>query len=228
MAAGLWDERDGVGTNVVTASVKTFDLCIRTHQGLEHQFRGIQRNEWQGLFKFISSKNLTVENVESVRQGPAQHVSSLPLDDMDLDMPRRSRDDSDESDPDFDMKNQEDAEGQDSSETDGSSSGVEIVDEAELSDPEPMEGGGRVDDAVAEDLLPSQSPKKRTKARIETDTGDKKKRKKKDKNAPKKNLSAFMYFNQAIRESIRQEHPGEDNVLPGRLQDCWTFRYGIR
>ena len=80
----LRDDGSLIGTNVVSAMVKTFDLCIQTKQGTEHQFRGIQRNEWQPLFDFMVAKNLSVENMESVRQGPAQHVSSVPLEDMDV------------------------------------------------------------------------------------------------------------------------------------------------
>lgn len=201
---------------MVSASVRTFDLCIKTINGIDHQFRGIQRDEWQKLCDFMVAKSLRVEKIASVKQGPAQHVSSVPLDDMDLDIPRPSREsDDDESDPDFDIppEHEEEEEHEDSD----SSSGAEMIDEAEISEPE-VQNEDELDDTdvplmapINSDLLPSKSPKKRTKAKNDNE-GQKKKRKKKDKNAPKKNMSAYMFFNQEIRESVRQEHPGQGIV----------------
>jgi len=197
---------------VVTASVKTFDLCIRTKQGQDHQFRGIQRNEWQLLFSFMTAKNLNVENAESVRQGPAQHVSSLTLEDMDLPM---SRDDSDDSDPDFETQGHEE---EDEKEESDSSSGAEMVDENQISDQE--EKASEVDTAAdkvpKDDVLPSNTPKKRNKPRTE-DVPEKKKRKKKDKNAPKRSLSAFMFYSQDVRDSVKQQNPEATFGDLGRL-----------
>ena len=203
---------------MVSASVKTFDLCVRTLQGTEHQFRGIQRNEWQLLFNFISSKNLTVENVDSVRQGPAQHVSSLPLEELENDPHRPSRDSDDDSDPDFAMNLDEQDDDDEHESGSGSSSGAEMVDEGDISEPEATvreEGEGSLipvhespaSHATKPGLLPSKVPKKRTKGNETTD--GKKKRKKKDKNAPKKGLSAFMFYTQANRESVKKDNPGD-------------------
>jgi HMG (high mobility group) box len=38
--------------------------------------------------------------------------------------------------------------------------------------------------------------------------GVKKPRKKKDKNAPKRGMSAFMFFSQDLRETVKTENPG--------------------
>lgn len=199
-----------LGTNVVSANVKTFDLCIRTKQGAEHQFRGIQRNEWQPLFNFFEGKELTVENDESVRQGPMPHKKNLSLNELELDG-RPSHDDDDDSDPDFavhpDQEEEEDGEGNDS---DSSSSGAEIIDEAQLSDP----GSAKEDSdeeptiPVAESSNPPTKPSKKQPRATNEDEGGKRKRRKKDKNAPKKNLSAYMFYSQANREKVIEEFPG--------------------
>lgn len=57
---------------------------------------------------------------------------------------------------------------------------------------------------------PASAPKpKKAKAEKPEKADDgKKKRKKKDKNAPKGALSAFMYFSNAIRETVKTENPG--------------------
>ena len=57
---------------------------------------------------------------------------------------------------------------------------------------------------------PSCMQPKAKKAKAVKDTDDDgKKKKKKDPNAPKKNLSAFMFFSNANRDKVKQDNPGE-------------------
>lgn len=199
---------------MVSASTKTFDLCIRTKSGLEHQFRGIERSEWQSLFSFIEGRRLAVENVESVRKGPVQQAAVMRFEDLDLETNHSDRG-SEESDPDFAMNPNDDHDGM-STPSEGSS-GAEMVDEADISEPEAVQEDDQGDLMEVEDqddaskattstLKRPYSATKKAKGPSEKEPS-KKKRKKKDKNAPKRGLSAYMFFSQDIRSSVREEMP---------------------
>eukprot|EP00210_Caulerpa_lentillifera_P005835 g5579.t1 len=203
------------GTHTVSASTKTFDLCVRTKQGVEHQFRGIEKSEWQPLFSFIQRKNLAVENVDSVRQGPVQQAAVMRFEDMDLGNNNSDRG-SDDSDPDFAMNPNEDQDGT-SSQSDGSS-GAEMVDEADISEPEAVQEEEQDDVMIIDEpddaskatmstLKRSYSATKKSKGPTEKEPTKKQKKKKKDKNAPKKNLSAYVFFSKYVRSSIKEENP---------------------
>ena len=62
------------------------------------------------------------------------------------------------------------------------------------------------DEEGAPDVVPETKPK-RSKP-VSEGEGGKKKRKKKDKNAPKKALSAFMCFSNSVRDKVKEDNPG--------------------
>jgi structure-specific recognition protein 1 len=62
------------GGAMVSAATRTFDLVVRMRGGVEHQFRGIQRTEWQGLFDWVQGRGISIENVDSARRGPGGHA----------------------------------------------------------------------------------------------------------------------------------------------------------
>mmetsp|Transcript_4974 Transcript_4974/g.10722 ORF Transcript_4974/g.10722 Transcript_4974/m.10722 type:complete len:694 (-) Transcript_4974:634-2715(-) len=85
-------------------SSRTFDLVVRMKNSeAEHQFRNIQRTEWQNLFEFINAKKIRVENLASAQQGPGGPGKALDIDD-DIDPGLRRAElevDTDEDDEDF-------------------------------------------------------------------------------------------------------------------------------
>ncbi len=69
------DEIDSVeflrqGGGVLGSSTRTFDLLVRLKNNTEHQFRSIQRSEWQNLLDFLQAKKLRIENLAAAKQGP--------------------------------------------------------------------------------------------------------------------------------------------------------------
>ena len=49
---------------------RTFDLVIHMKSDSEHQFRNINRTEWQCLFDFINGRKIKIENLNQAAQGP--------------------------------------------------------------------------------------------------------------------------------------------------------------
>lgn len=166
---------------------KTFDLLIKMRSSAEdikdqqYVFRSIPRSEWTNLFEWIQAKNLKVENLKEVQQGPTARPGFGDMIGIDPALAAIDAQDSDdgdfeEEDDDFEVSE---------SESDGDDSALSGEEEA----PE---------------TVPEKRPRK---ASNEGDGERKTKRKKKDKDAPKKNLSAFMFFSNAVREKVKAENP---------------------
>lgn len=50
----------------------------------EHQFRNINRTEWQNLFEFISARKLRIDNLAVAQGGPGAAGAALDVgDDLD-------------------------------------------------------------------------------------------------------------------------------------------------
>ena len=170
---------------------KTFDLVIKMKGSADdmreqqYQFRSIPRSEWTNLFEWIQAKNLRVENLKEVQQGPSGHPTfgegMIGIDPAleELDGGGSDEDEFEEEDEDFEAFD---------SESDGDDSG--------LSDAE-----------GAPETVP-EVPKPKKRAKKEESGAAPKKRKKKDKNAPKKNMSAFMFYSNSVREKVKEENPG--------------------
>ncbi|WPT14159.1 FACT complex subunit SSRP1 [Picochlorum sp. SENEW3] len=172
------------------SAAKTFDLLIKMKgvaddvREQQYLFRSIPRSEWTNLFEWIQAKDLRVENLKEVQNGPSA-PSPYGEGMVGID-PALAAIDAQESDEDEYEEPDEDFEASES-ESDG--------DDSVLSDEE-----------GAPDVVPETKPK-RSKPVSERE-GGKKKRKKKDKNAPKKALSAFMCFSNSVREKVKEDNPG--------------------
>ncbi|MEW5299939.1 MAG: hypothetical protein WDW36_002908 [Sanguina aurantia] len=228
---------------VHSSSIRTFDLVVRTRSDQEHQFRNINRTEWQNLFEFISTRKLRIDNLAVAQGGPGAAGSALDVgDDLDPGMQRaRAEADDDEDDDDFNGGSDGSSEDSDSD----ASSDAEMIDEEGISagamdnkkggkgrKPADEDGSGSGEDekpaapppkkAKAEpkpkkesgggggDKEPGPSkPKAGKKAEKEVAEGGKAKpvRKKKDPNAPKNAISAFMYFSSDQRAKVKEDHP---------------------
>ncbi|KAH0690361.1 hypothetical protein KY290_018602 [Solanum tuberosum] len=206
-------ERHAAGT----ANMHYFDLLIRLKTEQEHLFRNIQRNEYHNLFDFISGKGLKIMNLNEARA--TEGVPVLPDDDDDAVDPHLERikneaggDDSDEEDEDFVLDRDDGGSPTDDSggdESDASGSGGE-------EEEKPAKKKSKKEGTVSK---PSTSRKKAD------DDGSKKKKqkKKKDPNAPKRAISAFMYFSQSERENVKKSNPGIAFTEVGRvLGERWN------
>ncbi|PHT57082.1 FACT complex subunit SSRP1 [Capsicum baccatum] len=204
-------ERHAAGT----ANMHYFDLLIRLKTEQEHLFRNIQRNEYHNLFDFISGKGLKIMNLNEARA--TEGVPVLPDDDDDAVDPHLERikneaggDDSDEEDEDFVLDKDDGGSPTDESggdDSDASASGGEE---------KPAKKKPKKDATVSK---PSSSRKKAD------DDGSKKKKpkKKKDPNAPKRAISAFMFFSQNERENVKKSNPGISFTEVGKvLGERWN------
>uniref|UniRef100_A0A7S0WQ82 FACT complex subunit SSRP1 n=1 Tax=Chlamydomonas leiostraca TaxID=1034604 RepID=A0A7S0WQ82_9CHLO len=222
-------------------SSKTFDLVVRTKNNAEHQFRGIQRSEWQVLLDFFLAKKLRVERLREAQAGPSAPGRPAIGDFGDLDDDPGLRRvglggdmlDTDEDDEDF----QAGAEGSEEESSDGDLDEGGSDDDAEMVPEEGIEVGDVLDKGKAkgkkdkkrkepdeeadedeEDEEEEEKPKKKKEKKPKKDKaggddgeegGPKKRgRKKKDPNAPKGAISAFMYFSNALRDKVKEENPG--------------------
>ncbi|CAG9464626.1 unnamed protein product [Pedinophyceae sp. YPF-701] len=180
-------ERKGEGV-----STKTFDLTVITKQDAEHQFRGIAREEWHNLLEFIQAKKLKIGNLREAQAGPGGArgtMATLQAMEGDVDHAAelfRTDDLESEDDEDFDAGE----EGEPSDDDDSSLS--------EGGDEEPGEPKEKKE----------KKKKKRPVKEAEEEAPKKKKRAKKDPNAPKRNMSAYLYYSAEMRDKLDVEKPG--------------------
>ncbi|XP_073044972.1 FACT complex subunit SSRP1 isoform X1 [Primulina eburnea] len=196
-----------------------FDLLIRLKTEQEHLFRNIQRNEYHSLFDFISIKGLKIMNLGSAKT--AEGVAAvLQSDDDDAVDPHLERikneaagDESDEEDEDFVVDKDDGGSPTDDSgkgESDGSDSG----EEKEVPIKKKLK---------KEPSFKASSSRKKTKDGDEDGSKKKKQKKKKDPNAPKRAISAFMFFSQTERENVKKNNPGISFTEVGKeLGDRWN------
>ncbi|KAI5665613.1 hypothetical protein M9H77_15466 [Catharanthus roseus] len=194
-----------------------FDLLIRLKTEQEHLFRNIQRNEYHNLFDFISSKGLKIMNLGADKAADAI-TAVLQEDDDDAVDPHLERikneaggDESDEEDEDFVADKDDEGSPTDDSgegESDGSDSGNEEI---------PTKKKPKKEASA------SKVPPSRKKAGDEDNMKKKKQKKKKDPNAPKRAISAFMFFSQTERENVKKSNPGIAFTDVGKvLGDRWN------
>eukprot|EP01025_Chloroclados_australasicus_P005622 TRINITY_DN11737_c0_g1_i2.p1 TRINITY_DN11737_c0_g1~~TRINITY_DN11737_c0_g1_i2.p1 ORF type:complete len:463 (-),score=68.58 TRINITY_DN11737_c0_g1_i2:306-1694(-) len=201
---------------MLAASAKTFDFSIRMNwaSDTEYTFRGIQKEEYQRVFRFIQEKGLKIENFDSARGGPAAGLSGIDVEDsVDPGMARAGmEDDEEEDDEDFQVESEEGEDEVESSSEEGESD-AELIDET-------MEGGIVIGHKAIEGKEDSPEvatpPKKKAKLlegaqqkaeQVEEGKKERKTRKKKDPDAPKRHLSGFMIFSMDKREQVRKENP---------------------
>lgn len=225
----LHDEIESVefqrqGAGVLASSVKTFDLVLHLKNGGEHQFRNIQRTEWQNLLEFIHAKRLRIENLSSAQQGPGGG-NAMPLDVGDeMDPGLRAVESSE--DEDFDAGDSDSE-----SDSESGSEDAEVVDEEGITAADVSGKRRHADDAGPSTTPPNgaangtpakrvkaadgegKAPKSKAKAKAGEDDdggggGAKKQRKKKDPNAPKRGQTAYFLYMNENRDKVKAANPG--------------------
>ncbi|KAI3462955.1 hypothetical protein Pfo_019618 [Paulownia fortunei] len=197
-----------------------FDLLIRLKSEQEHLFRNIQRNEYHNLFEFVNIKGLKIMNLGSAKA--TEGVASVLQDDVDDAVdPHLERikneaigDDSDEEDEDF-VADEDDGGSPTDDSGEGESDGSDSGEQKEA----PVKKKSK------KELSAFKASSSRKKAKDGDDDGSKKKKqkKKKDPNAPKRAISAFMFFCQMERENLKKSNPGISFTEVGKvLGDRWN------
>lgn len=199
------------------SNMQYFDLLIRLKTEQEHLFRNIQRNEYHNLFDFINLKGLKIMNLGGAQIKSGGMAAVLQEHDDNAVDPHLERiknaaagDESDEEDEDFVADGDDEGSPTDDSgegESDAGGSGNEE---------KPFKKKPKKDISAPK---PSSSRKKPG----DEDGSKKKKQKKKDPNAPKRALSAFMFFSQSEREAVKKSNPGIPFTEVGKvLGERWN------
>lgn len=168
---------------------RTFDLRITTKSDASHRFTGLARAEYDNLLAFLTAKQLPINSLAAPQRAPLELGSDSD------DGPGYGVGGADEegSEEDLDFKAApSDGEG-------GGSSG----DEGEEGEEAPAVATKKA--PTKKRAAPGEGKKSEGKSKGD---GEKKQRKKKDPNAPKGALSAFMFFNKATRATVVAENPG--------------------
>ncbi|GER35802.1 FACT complex subunit SSRP1 [Striga asiatica] len=193
-----------------------FDLLIRLKTEQEHLFRNIQRNEYHNLFTFVKEKGLKIMNLNLGGLQTTEGVAAVLQNNIDdpvdyhLEIIKNAAIDADESDEeDEDFVAEKDDEGSPTDDSGGESNASDSGEEKEA----PMKKKTKKEPSTSK---PSASRKK---GKDGEDDGSKKKKpkKKKDPNAPKRAISAFMFFSQIERENIRKTNPGISFTDVGKM-----------
>ncbi|XP_057768691.1 FACT complex subunit SSRP1 isoform X2 [Salvia miltiorrhiza] len=198
-----------------------FDFLIRLKTEQEHLFRNIQRNEYHKLFEFVQNKGLKLMNLPTTQatDGVADVLHHADDDAVDPHLERiKNEAISDEEDEDFVADKYDEGSPTDDSgegESDASKSGDE------------KEAPTKKKPKKEPSLPKASSSKKKAKEGEDEGSKKKKQKKKKDPNAPKRAISAFMFFCQTERENLKKTHPGISFTEVGKvLGERWNKMTG--
>jgi structure-specific recognition protein 1 len=209
----------------VTAA-KTFDLAVRTKAGADHLFRGIPRSEWTNLLEWIQAKALRVENFREAARGPGAapaYAKAGPDAGLgalgaagELSGGEGGEGGDDEEDEDFAASGSSGSDDDSGSESGGSEGG------GGAAAPRPAKKAKVASGVADAPTLPAAKKAAKAPAADKPGKPAPKPRKKKDKDAPKKALSGFMYYSQATRARIVAENPGIAFAdVARKLGDAW-------
>jgi len=225
-------------------STRNFDLSVKLKKASgdasakEYQFSGIDRSDFDSLYNFLSGKKITIINTQDA---PADNpLAAYTLEQQDGGMGDESSDDED-----FGSNDGENSSGDDDMSDAEEDNAAEMVPESDDSDLEEARKRAKREAKTSSAVAPpakkskktAASPKKETKKKTaappkkettKKETTKKepakkettKKKSKKDPNAPKRPMTAFMYFNQNVRAKLKEENPalsfGELGKLVGQ------------
>ncbi len=213
-----------------TGSTRNFDLAVMlkssaatANTSQEYTFSGVDRSDYQGLYNFLSSKNISIKNLQEtvpevtvapvynedeIYGGPDDDELGEESEDEDYDEKAAAKDAEANAGSDDDSESEEDI--------DDDEFGDEIDDdldsdleEARVSDkPKAKKAKDGDDDDDDSDMIIDDLPKKkRKKSKNSDEATPAKKKPKKDPNAPKKALTSYMIYMSENRERIKRENP---------------------
>jgi len=203
-------------------STRNFDLCVTLKSSdtgpKEYTFSGIDRSDYTSLYNFLSGKKIKIKNLEGVGQ---EERPTVPIYNEDQIYGVDGAADEEESeDEDFDENEKESS---DSESIDDDDLGSEVDDDLDSDIEEARKNAGiptkkkskKREAETADDDDDDEEEEKPKKKKKKKSSPDKKeaarppaaKKKSKDKNAPKKALSAYNYYMNKNRPRIKAENP---------------------
>ena len=203
-----------------TGSTRNFDLAVSLkssaasgNSAQEYVFSGIDRSDYQSLYNFLSSKNITVKNLqettEEVAIAPVYNEDEI-YGGPDEDMDEESEDeDYDQAAAEKDAAEVAEGSDSDSEDLDDDEFGDEVDDDLDSDLEEARVGksskkGAEDDDEDSDDDGTKTKRKKGKKAEAASPP---KKKAKKDPNAPKKPMTAYFFYMNEHRDRVKSENP---------------------
>mmetsp|Transcript_16756 Transcript_16756/g.25185 ORF Transcript_16756/g.25185 Transcript_16756/m.25185 type:complete len:772 (+) Transcript_16756:122-2437(+) len=192
-------------------STRNFDLSVKLERqggessAKEYVFSGIDRSDFDSLYNFLSGKKIRIINT----QDALQDVASGAAPRMDISM----MDDDDDSEDDEDFGSN-DGSGSSSEDMSDDAEG-KMIPEDEDSDLEEARKRSKKSLSTvptkkakkSSSLKTKKSSSKSKPSSSKTEAAPTTKKKKKDPKAPKKGLSAYMFFNMEMRKKLKDENP---------------------
>lgn len=192
---------------------RTFDISVFMRSEANHTFHSIQRSEFQNLVNFLTAKGVNIVNVDANAR-----VDALIDDDDDEEedhhaarLKSRARAAAEAGeDMDEDSEEDEDFEAGDDDSDGGEPTDDSEEEESDLESDEDDDGGKKKKGGrkTAADAAAAVKKRRGAPAAAKKGKAPPKKKAKKDANAPKRGLSAYMFFTQDQRKAVLAEHPG--------------------
>ena len=185
-------------------STRNFDLCValKNDDKKEYVFSGIDRSDYTGLYNFLSSKKIRIKNLE--KTGAEETGQRAPVYNEDEIYGDGGGElDEGSEDEDYDEEQEEEESGSIDDEVDSDDMGSE-VDEDLDSDIEDARKAAKKEKKRASEEDDDETPKKKQK---KSSPSPKKKGKKKDPNAPKRAMTAYILYSNAVRAQLKAENP---------------------
>merc|ERR1719468_174464 len=201
-----FDEIDNVNFARESTKLRSFEFHVQTKQGQKHIFGTIDRAEYNCFFDFVKQKGLKIRNINKHEQQRVENFSDSSGDEYPDHYANK-------------LKDEVRGMGDDDSESDDSDF------DPDKADPEAKEGGDEEFDSDAADRSTDsedrgssdsegEKPKKKKevkekkprKEKSSKEGVEKKTRKKKNKDGPKRAMSAFFFFINEERENIKKKN----------------------
>lgn len=176
-----------------------------TETDKDYTFSGIDRSDYTSLYNFLDSKGIRIQNLQS------EEVAEVKTTYKEEEIFGTTADDP----MDEDEESEDESYGGADAARDEAKAKAEVLERSSDEDSEEAldddELGSEIDDNLDSDLEEARGKKKPPTAAKKSKPSDSpvspKKRRKKDKNAPKRAVSAYMFFMAKNRERIKSENP---------------------
>jgi structure-specific recognition protein 1 len=188
-------------------STRNFDLCVtlKNDDKKEYVFSGIDRSDYTGLYNFLSTKKIRIKNLENI--GAEETGPQAPVYNED-EIYGVGGDDLDEGseDEDYDEAQEEQVSGSSDDDMDSDDMGSE-VDEDLDSDIEDARKAAKKAKKRPSQEDDNESPTPKKKQKKSSPSPKKRGKKKKDPNAPKRALTSYILYGNAVRAQLKAENP---------------------
>ncbi|XP_076817468.1 FACT complex subunit SSRP1-like [Clavelina lepadiformis] len=186
---------------------RSFDFEVETRSKGNYVFSNIERDQYAALYDFVSNKKLKIKNIgkgginyDTMQESDDDDVHDPYMERMKQEAAARDEEDNDDD---------EESEDEDFQPTEQNENDVAEEFDSDAESSEEDESGKEEEDSE-EEQRPKKRPKEKkvVKERAPKETGSRKRKAKKDPNAPKRPPSAYLQWLNDNRAKLKHENPG--------------------